>query len=59
MANEHHHERFFWGILLTVAGVLLLLDALGIEIASKLFWAILLIIAGGLLLIRALSSSRS
>ncbi len=37
-----------------VAGVLVLLDALGIEIVDELFWGILLLIVGALVLLRAL-----
>ena len=37
-----------------VAGVLVLLDALGIAIQDELFWAILLLLVGALVLLRAL-----
>lgn len=41
-----------------VAGVLLILGALGIEIVENAFWGILLLVAGALVLLRALGGSR-
>jgi hypothetical protein len=43
---------------LLVAGVLLVLDALGVQIVSDAFWGILLLIAGALVLLRALGGGR-
>jgi uncharacterized membrane protein HdeD (DUF308 family) len=45
-----------WGIVLLVTGVLLVLDALGLNIVSNAFWGILLLVAGALVLLRALGA---
>ena len=51
---KHLQSGVIWGIVLLVAGVLVLLDALGIEIVDEVFWGILLLIVGALVLLRAL-----
>lgn len=51
---QHLESGVVWGILLLVAGVLFVLDALGVQIVSNAFWGILLLIAGALVLLRAL-----
>lgn len=51
---KHLESGVVWGILLLVAGLLLVLDALGVQIVSDAFWGILLLIAGALVLLRAL-----
>ena len=43
-----------WGILLLVAGAVLILDALGLEIVSNAFWGILLLVIGALVLLQEL-----
>jgi len=53
-AVKHLESGVVWGILLLVGGVLVVLDALGVQIVSDAFWGILLLIAGALVLLRAL-----
>ena len=55
---QHLESGVIWGIVLLVAGVLLVLEALGIELVSEAFWGILLLVAGGLVLLRALGGGR-
>jgi uncharacterized membrane protein HdeD (DUF308 family) len=50
---QHLESGIVWGIILLVAGVLLVLDALGLNIVSTAFWGILLLVAGALVLLRA------
>lgn len=52
---QHLESGIVWGIILLVAGVLLVLDALGLNIVSTAFWGILLLVAGALVLLRAWS----
>ena len=54
LAVKHLESGVVWGILLLVAGLLLVLDALGLQIVSDAFWGILLLIGGALVLLRAL-----
>jgi uncharacterized membrane protein HdeD (DUF308 family) len=54
-ALQHLESGIVWGIILLVAGVLLVLDALGLNIVSTAFWGILLLVAGALVLLRAWS----
>ncbi len=50
----HHLESgVIWGIVLLVAGFLLVLEALNIRIVSEAFWGILLLAAGALVLLGA------
>lgn len=55
---QHLESGVVWGIVLLVAGLLLLLDALGLEIVSNAFWGILLLVAGALVLLRAMGGGR-
>jgi uncharacterized membrane protein HdeD (DUF308 family) len=55
---QHLESGVVWSIVLLVAGLLLLLDALGLEIVSNAFWGILLLVAGALVLLRAIGGSR-
>jgi uncharacterized membrane protein HdeD (DUF308 family) len=56
---KHVESGVVWGILLLVAGVLLVLDALGVQLVSDAFWGILLLIAGALVLLRAFGGGGS
>jgi uncharacterized membrane protein HdeD (DUF308 family) len=55
---KHLESGVIWGIVLLAAGVLLVLDALGVQLVSDAFWGILLLVAGALVLLRALGGSR-
>ena len=55
---KHLESGVIWGIVLLAAGVLLVLDALGVQLVSDAFWGILLLVAGTLVLLRALGGSR-
>jgi hypothetical protein len=50
---RHLESGVVWGIVLLVAGVLLVLDALGLDVVGNAFWGILLLVAGALVLLRA------
>ena len=50
---KHLESGVVWGIVLVVAGALLVLDALGVQLVSDVFWGILLLIGGALVLLRA------
>ena len=50
---QHLESGIVWGIILLVAGVLLVLDALGLNIVGTAFWGILLLVGGALVLLRA------
>ena len=52
-------SSFFWGVLLVIAGGLLMLYALDIEITGGSFlWGILLLGAGGMLVLRTRGAFR-
>lgn len=53
-AVKHLESGVVWGILLLAAGLLLVLDAVGVQIVADAFWGVLLLIAGALVLLRAL-----
>ena len=54
---KHLESGVVWGILLLLGGLLLVLDALGVQIVSDAFWGILLLLAGALVLLRAVEAA--
>ena len=55
---KHLESGIVWGILLLVAGLLLVLDAAGVQVVSDAFWGVLLLVAGVLVLLRAFGGGR-
>jgi uncharacterized membrane protein HdeD (DUF308 family) len=53
-AMPHLESGVVWGTVLLVAGVLVVLNALGLEIGLSPFFGILLLVAGALVLFRVL-----
>jgi uncharacterized membrane protein HdeD (DUF308 family) len=53
-AMPHFESGVVWGTVLLVAGALLVLNALGLEIVSVAFWGLVMLVVGALMLRRAL-----
>jgi len=51
---EYLQSGLVWGTLLFIAGAVLVLDALGLDIVSNVFWGLVMLGVGGLMLSRAL-----
>jgi uncharacterized membrane protein HdeD (DUF308 family) len=51
---EYLQSGLVWGILLLIAGAVLVLDALGLEIVSVAFWGVVMFVVGALMLRGAL-----
>jgi hypothetical protein len=51
---EYLQSGLVWGTLLFIAGAVLVLDALGLEIVSNVFWGLVMLVVGGLMVRRAL-----
>jgi uncharacterized membrane protein HdeD (DUF308 family) len=58
-AMPHLASGLVWGTLLFIAGTVLVLDALGLEIVSVAFWGLVMLVVGALLLRRALGGRSS
>ena len=50
----HLQSGLVWGTLLVIAGAVLVLDALGLEIVSVAFWGLVMLVVGSLMVLRAL-----
>ncbi len=51
---HHHHDRFLWGLILIVIGILFLLDNLGYSIGSiGKWWPVILVLIGIRLIFRS------
>jgi hypothetical protein len=51
---EYLQSGLVWGTLLFIAGAVLVLDALGLEIVSEAFWGLVMLVVGALMVRRAL-----
>jgi uncharacterized membrane protein HdeD (DUF308 family) len=51
---EYLQSGLVWGTLLVIAGAVLVLDALGLEIVSNVFWGLVMLVVGALMLRGAL-----
>jgi len=53
MSSHSHHDRFLWGIILIVIGVLFLLDNFGYSIGGiEKWWPVILVLVGVRLIFR-------
>jgi hypothetical protein len=56
---EYLQSGLVWGTLLVIAGAVLILDVLGLDIVSNAFWGLVMLVVGALMLRRALGGGRS